>query len=100
MPYQAKPNRCHFIYLTLICLRGEGPRQRPYFCSALAVACYTVTGVIGDIAQLLYKPEAFSPADLHEDPTFGWFLGYITADRNDILRDDPLLTTTNWRDAG
>jgi hypothetical protein len=98
MPYQAKP--MPFDLSDAYMSARRRPRQRPYFCSALAVACYTVTGVIGDTAQLLYKPEAFSPADLHEDPRFGWFLGYITADRNDFLRDDPLLTTTNWRDAG
>jgi hypothetical protein len=72
--------------------------QRSYFCSALVVACYTVSGVIGDTAQLAYKADAFSPADLHEDPTFGWFLGYITADRNQIPPDDPLMAATLWRD--
>jgi hypothetical protein len=72
--------------------------QSSYFCSALVVACYTVSGVIGDTAQLAYKADAFSPADLHEDPTFGWFLGYISADRNEIPPDDPLMTTTLWRD--
>lgn len=72
--------------------------QRSYFCSALVVACYTVSGVIGNTAQLAYKADAFSPADLHEDPTFGWFLGYITADRNQIPPDDPLMTATLRRD--
>ncbi|MDA9420971.1 hypothetical protein XH97_02160 [Bradyrhizobium sp. CCBAU 53380] len=72
--------------------------QRSYFCSALIVACYIVSGVIGDTAQLAYKADAFSPADLHEDPTFGWFLGYITSQKNEIPADDPLLNTTLWRD--
>jgi hypothetical protein len=72
--------------------------RRSYFCSALVVACYIVSGVIGDTAQLAYKADAFSPANLHEDPTFGWFLGYITSPDNDIPPDDPLLATTLWRD--
>jgi hypothetical protein len=72
--------------------------QRSYFCSALVVACYTVSGIIGDTAQLAYKADAFSPADLHGDPTFGWFLGYVTAVRNEIPPDDPLMTATLWRD--
>jgi hypothetical protein len=72
--------------------------RRSYFCSALVVACYIVCGVIGDTAQLAYKADAFSPADLHEDPTFGWFLGYITSSDNAIPSNDPLLGTTLWRD--
>ena len=56
--------------------------RRSYFCSALVVACYIVCGVIGDTAQLAYKADAFSPAVLHEDPRFGWFLGYIKSPVN------------------
>ena len=51
-----------------------------------------------DIAQIAYKEEAFSPVDLYENPTFGWFLGYIAADTIDIPTDDPLMMTTLWRD--
>lgn len=50
-----------------------------------------------ETAQLTYKADAFSPADLHEDPTFGWFLGYISSE-NEVPDDDPLLNTTLWRD--
>lgn len=79
-------------------LTKEKLEQRSYFCSALVVACYIVSGVIDDTAQLAYKADAFSPADLHEDPTLGWFLGYITSPENEIPADDPLLNTTIWRD--
>jgi uncharacterized protein YycO len=72
--------------------------RRSYFCSALVVACYAAVGLIDGTAKLAYKAEAFSPADLHEDDTFGWVLGYITADEKDIPSDDPLMTKTLWRD--
>ncbi|MET4448505.1 hypothetical protein ABIB75_006815 [Bradyrhizobium sp. GM2.2] len=57
-----------------------------------------MVGIIGDTAQIAYKADAYSPVDLYEDPTFGWFLGYITANPNDIPEDDPLLVTTLWHD--
>jgi len=72
--------------------------KRAYFCSALVVACYIVTGIIHDTAQLAYKADAFSPADIHEDDTFGWFLGYVAADKKNIPSDDPLMNCTLWRD--
>jgi hypothetical protein len=40
----------------------------------------------------------FSPADLHGDQTFGWFLGYITKEEKRIESDDPLLSITRWKD--
>lgn len=72
--------------------------QTPYFCSALAVACYTAAGVISDTAQLLYRADTFSPPDLYEEPTFGWFLGYIKPDDQTIPSDDPLMNMTSWKD--
>ena len=77
----------------------EERERRPYFCSSLVVAAYIVCGIIGDTAQLAYQPDAFSPADLHREPTFGWFLGYVTDPSNEISADDPLLNATSWRDA-
>jgi hypothetical protein len=59
--------------------------KRSYLCSALVVACYTVTGIIGDTAQQAYQPNVFSPGDLHRDPTFGWLLGYIIKNRRIVL---------------
>lgn len=73
-------------------------KRRPYFCSAFVVVCYIVTGVIGETAQIAYKPDVFSPASLHEDATFGWVLGYIAHDRQSIPHDDPLLGMTLWKD--
>lgn len=73
--------------------------RRPYFCSSLVVASYIVCGIIGDTAQLAYQLDAFSPADLHREPTFGWFLGYVTDPDNKVPADDPLLIATSWRDS-
>jgi hypothetical protein len=72
--------------------------KKSYFCSALVVACYTLSGIIGDNAQIVYRPDVFSPGDLHADPTFGWFLGYITQKGPNIPLSDPLLTLTLWKD--
>ena len=64
-----------------------------YFCSGLVVACYSVVGIIDGSAQPLFPANIFSPASLHDDGTFGWFLGYL------IPENDPMLTkVTNWRD--
>lgn len=71
--------------------------QRAYFCSALVVACYTMTDIIGPTAQLVYNPDVISPGDLHSDTSFGWFLGYIVSDKKMIPPDDPLLKITDWR---
>jgi hypothetical protein len=72
--------------------------QMAYLCSALVVACYTISGVIGDSAQVVYRPNVFSAADLHRDPTFGWLLGYIAKNGQRVPLDDPLLTVTRWQD--
>lgn len=71
--------------------------KQAYFCSALVVACYTVTGVIGDTAQVAYQPNVISPGDLHRDPTFGWVLGYIVPAGENIPEDDPLKAGTLWK---
>jgi hypothetical protein len=72
--------------------------KRAYLCSALIVACYIVCGVIGDTAEAAYHPDVFSAGDLHRDPTFGWFLGYITNEPHRIGPDDPLSALTRWAD--
>jgi hypothetical protein len=72
--------------------------EKSYFCSALVVACYIVAGIIDNSAQVAYKPDVFSPGDLHGDPTFGWFLGYITKEEKRIEADDPLLSIMLWKD--
>ena len=63
--------------------------KRSYLCSALVIACYAVTGIIGDTAQQAYQPNVFSPGD----PTFGWLLGYIVLKKERGFR----LTTPYWK---
>lgn len=70
-----------------------------YFCSGFIVACYQAVGIIGPSAQVGYPPEAFSPAHLYEDPTFGWLLGFIVPEGGGVPQDDPLLLkATHWRE--
>jgi hypothetical protein len=76
----------------------KGFAKRRFFCSAFAVACYAVVGIIGKSAQVAYSPEFFSPAGLYRDPTFGWLLGYLLPEGGSIPEEDPLLSATLWRD--
>ncbi|KAB2884132.1 MAG: hypothetical protein F9K34_09705 [Albidovulum sp.] len=77
---------------------NDDAARKNYFCSALVVACYTASGIIGVTAEVLYPPNIFSPGDLHRDPTFGWFLGYLYPKNSEVPSDDPLLDCTLWRD--
>jgi hypothetical protein len=73
--------------------------RRSFFCSAFVVACYSVVGVIGPTAQVAYLPNAFSPGSLHQDPTFGWLLGYLVPEGGSVPVNDPVLVqATLWRD--
>lgn len=73
--------------------------KRSFFCSAFVVACYSVAGVIGPSAQVAYVPDMFSPGNLHQDPIFGWVLGYLLPEGGSVPDDDPLQTQgTLWRD--
>jgi hypothetical protein len=73
--------------------------EQSFFCSAFVVACYTVVGIIGDSAQVAYQPDNFSPGQLHQDPTFGWLLGFLVPEGGSVPEDDPVLTqATCWRD--
>jgi hypothetical protein len=70
-----------------------------FICSAFIVACFSVVGIIGGSAQVAYPPEFFSPAGLHRDPTFGWFVGYLLPKGGAVPDDDPLSSgMTLWRD--
>lgn len=101
---QYKKNRNNFVNNQLDIIRNHYNQQenakefikRPYFCSGLVVACLAVVGIIGSSAQIIYSPDIFSPADLHNDPTIGWFLGYIHFENHKIPNDDPLRVITNW----
>ncbi|WP_299854669.1 hypothetical protein [uncultured Roseobacter sp.] len=73
--------------------------KQNFFCSAFVVACYSVAGVIGPSAQVAYVPDMFSPGSLHQDPTFGWVLGYLLPEGGSVPDDDPVQTqSTLWRD--
>lgn len=73
--------------------------EQRFFCSAFVVACYTVVGIIGKSAQVAYQPNNFSPGHLHQDPTFGWLLGFLVPEGGSVPEDDPVLTqATCWRD--
>ena len=73
--------------------------KQSFFCSAFVVACYSVAGVIGPSAQVAYVPDMFSPGSLHQDPTFGWLLGYLLPEGGSVPEDDPGQTqVTLWRD--
>jgi hypothetical protein len=70
-----------------------------FFCSAFVVACFAVVGIIGDTAQVAYRPDNFSPGHLHQDPTFGWLLGFLVPEGGSVPENDPVLTqATLWRD--
>ncbi|MBM1689277.1 hypothetical protein [Sulfitobacter geojensis] len=70
-----------------------------FFCSAFIVACYSVVEIIGPSAQVAYVPNMFSPGNLHQDPTFGWVLGYIVPEDGYVPDDDPIQSQgTLWRD--
>ena len=70
--------------------------ERSFFCSAFIVGCYAVVGIIDDTAQVAYQPEFFSPGHLHQDPTFGWLLGYLVPEGGSVPANDPPLATTLW----
>jgi hypothetical protein len=72
--------------------------KRCYFCSALVVASYIAAEIIDGTAQVAYPPDVISPGDLHRDPAFGWFLGYLIEEGATIPDNDPLQFLTLWRD--
>jgi hypothetical protein len=62
-------------------------------------ACYEAVGIIGPSAQVAYPAEFFSPANLYQDATFGWLLGYRVPMNGEVPQDDPVFTNaTLWRD--
>ena len=58
--------------------------EQRFFCSAFVVACYAVVGIIGETAQVAYKPNFFSPGHLYQDCIFGWLLGYLLPEDGSI----------------
>lgn len=69
-----------------------------YFCSGFVIACYEAVGIIDETAQVAFPPDVYSPKHLHEDPTFGWLLGYLVPSGSSVPTDDPALTVTRWVD--
>jgi len=77
---------------------NEEIAKSAFFCSALVVACFTAVNIIGATAQVAYPPSAVSPGGLYTDPTFGWLLGFLVPEGNQVPGDDPILTVTQWSD--
>lgn len=75
----------------------EDFESEAYFCSGLAVAAMAVVGIIDSSAQAAYPHRYMAPADLHQDPTFGWFVGYLIPTGATVPPDDPLRNET-WHD--
>lgn len=69
-------------------LQPDDHRKPKYVCSELIVASLIEIGVIDPSAAVLYKPDTYSTGDLSHDPTFGYFVGYLTPGTNDQVPDD------------
>lgn len=49
-----------------------------YFCSQLVGAAFISSGVIGESASIVLKPEIATPRGISLDAVYGQFLGYLT----------------------
>ena len=70
--------------------------NRPFFCSALVVACYCAVGIIDDSAAVIYSPDVYSPGALGNEPTFGHILGYLAPAVYEVPATDPFLKNTRY----
>lgn len=70
--------------------------NRPFFCSALVVACYCVVGIIDNSAAVIYSPDIYSPGALGNEPTFGHILGYLAPAGYEVPDEDPFLKNTRY----
>lgn len=70
--------------------------NRPFFCSALVVACYCAVGIIDDSAAVIYSPDVYSPGALGNEPTFGHILGYLAPAGYEVPGDDPFFNNTRY----
>lgn len=70
--------------------------NRPFFCSALVVACYCVVGIIDDCAAVIYSPDVYSPGALGTEPTFGHIFGYLAPAGYEVPADDPFINNTRY----
>ncbi len=71
------------------------PDIKKYFCSQFVTDCFLKTRIISKNAQCHYTPNRFHPSNL-TDPTFGFFVGYITSNEsiklnNDYFYNQPIL---------
>ena len=72
--------------------------KNAYFCSALIVACFHRVGIIDVSAEYLFRPNDFSPKDLYEEPTFGWYFGHLVPPGGQVPEDDPFaIVATSWQ---
>lgn len=75
------------------------PIKNRYFCSEFVVDCFVVTGFIEPSAAVLYNSTVTAPGDLGRDPTFGYFLGYLSSDpKYEIPEDDEFYNASKWED--
>lgn len=70
--------------------------NRPFFCSALVVACYCAVGIIDDSAAVIYSPDVYAPGALGTEPTFGHILGYLAPTGYEMPATDPFLNNTRY----
>ena len=66
-------------------------RKSRYFCSEFVVACFADSGLIGDRARIVFKPDTYTPRMLIDDRLFGAPGGYIVRKGTSVPQDDPLL---------
>lgn len=71
--------------------------NRPYFCSALVVACYCAVEIIDDSAAVIYSPDFYAPGALGNEPTFGHIVGYLATDGYEVPATDPFLKNTRYK---
>ena len=77
----------------------KSPLKHQYFCSEFVVDCFIATGFIDQSAAVYYNSETFAPGDLGKDPTFGYFLGYISDDENyQVPEADEFYNQSTWED--
>lgn len=69
-------------------LEPDAYQKEEYFCSELVADCFAATGFIHPSAAMLYKSDTYSPGDLGRDPTFGTFVGYLSADEDCVIPED------------
>ena len=71
--------------------------KNTFFCSALVASCYCEVGIIEPSAEVLLKPELYSPIGLSQEPAFGYVFGYLLKDGDTIKANDPFLQDSSFK---